>query len=141
MTSKPHTSKALVPFFKVLLLIIGLSNCLRPSAVYAGGGVPVAVHGNGALTYTFTPIKDYSVIPNGVDEFEVSVSPTPPAGTQIFITFPVGGTSITESVGSVTDASGNAFFYLTNTTAGTVPVTIKDADNNIVGTIDMHFLA
>ena len=144
MISKPNINDATATgrnarfsFTGMLLLGLGvLLNLFEPAIAAPGNGAPARSGKAIVYNYTFTIIKDYSVSPSGVDELEVSVSPAPPAGTQISISF--GGTT---SLIATTDASGNAYFYFTNTTAGTVTVTIKDNTGTIVGTTDMHFIS
>jgi len=151
MISKPNInnataagSNARFSFSGLLLLGLGLLlNLFQPAIAAPGkdGHTPAGKVGYagkvGGYTYQFTPIKNSSVAPSGVDVLQVTVIPAPPAGTQISISF--GGTT---SIIATTDANGNAIFYFTNTTPGTVSITIKDASGAIVGTYNgMNFIA
>ena len=123
------------------MLVIGqLANIFQPAIAAPGTGIPAPGRGNTVYTYTEIPIKNYSVAPNGYDEFEVVVTPAPPVGTQIFITYQVAGSPSPTSVGSVTDASGVAYFYLKNNAAGAVAVTVSDQYGTVVGAITMNFI-
>jgi gliding motility-associated-like protein len=125
------------PLLGLLLLSVGLLfHAFQPAIAAPERGKPSMVREVNGYTYTVTVIKDYSVLPGGLDEIEVSVSPVP--------TFPPGEDigcflGATASV-NTTDASGNAYFYFTNTTPGAVPVSIYDG-TTFIESININFLA
>ncbi|HXB95617.1 MAG TPA: hypothetical protein VNU70_10675, partial [Puia sp.] len=124
------------PFAKMLLMALGiLLSVSRPGMAAPGNGD----HGNtgraGGVTFIFQVIKDYSVAPGGTDILEVSEIPALPPNALVSVS--VGGSS---SSGATTDASGNAYFYLKNSTPGTITFTFTDASGNTAN-YDMHFIA
>src|SRR5579872_6334199 len=92
----------------MVLAVLGLLwSFFQPVLAAPGNGGPVPTGtASRFYTYTFSPIKDYQLVPNGVDVLEVSVSPIPPPNTQLSISF--GGAT---SLVATTDANGNAYFY------------------------------
>ena len=113
-----------------------LLNAFQPSSAAPGNDHAIITGGANGITYLLTPAKDYQVAPNGVDILRVSAAPQLAPGSQISISF--GGSY---SLVATVNASGQAFFYFSNATAGTVTVTVKDVNGNPVGSIDMHFIA
>lgn len=125
-------------------LVIGLLFMSgAPLRGVAAPGVPhdgTVIH-DGAETYIFTVIKDYSLVNDQPDIIQVNVSPTPAYPPGLPLTFEIAGSMLSPTV--YTDAAGNAVLQFPFQTPGAVPVKIHRGPNlgsPVIGTVTVNFI-
>ncbi|OJW61218.1 MAG: hypothetical protein BGO55_32595 [Sphingobacteriales bacterium 50-39] len=121
----------------IFLAGASLKGVAAPGVPHAGTGIHDAVE-----TYTFTIIKDNSVVSDLPDIIQVHVTPTPAYPPGEPLTFSIQGSTYTPTI--YTDASGNAVLQFSGVNPGPVTVTIYKGQNTlgpVVGTVTVNFIA
>jgi len=116
-----------------------LLNAFQPLSAAPRNGHAINAGGANGILWQILAAKDFQVSPGGIDIVRVNAAPKLAPGSNIYFSFsPSGGALYSSSV----DASGIAWFYFAEPTAGAYTVYVfNDPTSPYVGTIVMNFIS